>query len=258
MKTTDCDFLQQHFAALGLSSGQNVVVHSALAPLGLLQGGVQMLGNCLQNYLGPSATIAVPTYRLNAPVGETFDRASSLSLNVGSLSEYARRQPNAVRSCNPLHSHAFVGPLAKHFIQDSVRPSFGEGSDFAFFVERGFRCILLGCDLENAGTFVFHSQALSGNIPYRSWQIFERSCADQSQDKSAELVRFRYYARNKDAPRETRRTLEKPMVDAGLLMSAPVAYGKSMAFDCAPTCDFLVQLFLQQPDICVQAKKVSP
>ncbi|NJM30726.1 MAG: AAC(3) family N-acetyltransferase, partial [Rhizobiales bacterium] len=150
---------------------------------------------------------------------------------------------------NPLHSHAFVGPLAREFANDVPRASFGEGSDFEFLERNDFLCLMLGCDFENAGTFVFHSQACAGTIPYRSWRTLSRMCilGGEAQAKSYD---FAYYARNAGAPRETRREVERRMSDMGLLRSTPTVYGKSLSFECESANRFLTQLFVSEPMIC--------
>jgi aminoglycoside 3-N-acetyltransferase len=249
MKRTDKSALAAHLAALGVEPGRNVVVHSNLAAFGILDGGAEGLWKCLCEIAGDRATIVVPSYRLTAPAEEIFDRANSPSLSVGAFSEYVRRRPEAVRSANPLHSHCFVGPLASEFINDVPRPSFGHDSDFEFLERHGFLCLMLGCDLENAGTLVFHSQACAGTIPYRSWQTLRRMCI-LNGEAEAKPYDFAYYARVPGAPRETRRELQRRMLEAGLLRSAPAAYGKSLSLACGAANRFLTQLFRTEPMIC--------
>ena len=195
MKHTDSNALVAHLAELGAEQGRNVVVHSSLPVFGLLEGGPAALYDSLRGLIGADATIAVPAYRLTAPVDEVFKRAGSPSLSVGTFSEFLRKFPGAARSANPLHSHAFVGPLARHFINDLPRASFGPHSDFAFLVEHDFLCLMLGCNLENAGTFVFHSQACANSIPYRSWRNLSRLCVLNGED-APRAFEFAYYARN--------------------------------------------------------------
>jgi aminoglycoside 3-N-acetyltransferase len=222
-----------------------------------MQGGLAMLLDCLRSLAGPKATIAVPAYRLGADKSEVFDRAFNPSLKVGAFSEHVRLLPGAVRTANPLHSHSFVGPLAQNFVHDRVRPSFGPQSDFAFFVEEKFTCLCLGCDLENAGTFVFHAQALAGNIPYRSWQTLSRTCADSRAGVTPQIRDFDYYARIEGVPREQRRTLELLMAEAGQLRRANAQYGSSLSFACRPACEFLVDTFQRNPLVCVEASGIQ-
>lgn len=256
MKHTNREALATHLMALGVEPGRNVVVHSSLAAFGILEGGPAGLWKCLRDIVGTRASIAVPTYRLTAAENDVFDLVVSPSHAVGAFSEYVRQLPEAVRSANPLHSHAFVGPLAKQFVNDLPRASFGDGSDFEFLTRGDFLCLMLGCDFENAGTFVFHSQACAGTIPYRSWRKLSRRCI-LGGGSEAISYDFSYYARNQGAPRETRREIERRVSDAGLLRTAPAAYGKSLAFDCDPVNRFLTQLFVSEPMICAPQPAVS-
>jgi aminoglycoside N3'-acetyltransferase len=251
MKRTKKDELLAHLVDLGLERGRSAVVHSSLPAFGVIDGGIPQLFDCLREIVGPEATLAVPTYRLSAPQDEIFDRILSPSQKVGAFSEFFRLLPEAVRSANPLHSHAFLGPMAQHFAMDVVRPSFGPDSDFAFFAEHGFLCVCLGCDLENAGTFVFHAQALAGSIPYREWQTFRRLCYLHGAAEPVQLCSFDYYARKAGAPKETRREVQNRMHAAGLLRSAAASYGESVAFECRMAASFLTRLFQNEPLICL-------
>jgi aminoglycoside 3-N-acetyltransferase len=254
MKSTDAAKLAEHLTALGVAAGQNIVVHSSLAAFGVLDGGVAGLLQSCRDLIGPDAILAVPTYRLTAPIHEIFDRPHSPSQNVGAFSEHVRLHEASVRSCNPLHSHSFLGPQAEILAGNQVRPSFGPGSDFELLVQANFRAIYLGCNWQNAGTFVFHAQACANTIPYRSWQELSRHCnLRRSLNEPGEVrdYRFRYYARNVGAPRETRVGIENNLRSAGLLREAKLAYGASMSYDCAMVHVHLTKLFEKDPTFCV-------
>ncbi len=254
MKSTDATSLTEHLTALGVVTGQNIVVHSNLAAFGVLEGGVAGLLQSCRDLIGPGAILAVPTYRLTAPVDEIFDRPQSQSQKVGTFSEHVRLHQASARSCNPLHSHSFLGPQAEIFAGDHVRPSFGPGSDFELLVDAKFRVVYLGCNWHNAGTFVFHAQACANTIPYRSWQNFSRRCNLRRSCNEAGNVQectFQYYARNVGAPRESRWNVENNLRAVKLMQEARLVYGTSMSYDCAMVHCHLKKLFESNPMFCV-------
>lgn len=256
MKITTRDALVEHLGLLGLKSGMNVVVHSSLAPLGVLAGGLPTAYDALRSIVGGHATIAVPAYRIGAGREEVYDAQDSASLQVGAFSEYVRKLPSSRRSLNPIHSHAFQGPLAETATRAPCPASFGAGSDFEFMIEHGFTALFLGCDFENAGTCVFHAQAVADCIPYREWQQAVRSVTeiDSSGRKIVAVKSFPYYARVAGAPRETRRKLEARLRQDRLLSEASLPYGKSMAFDFPQVHAALVDIFRKDPLASVSAE----
>jgi aminoglycoside N3'-acetyltransferase len=250
MKSTTACELKQHLLQLELKPGSNVFLHSSLSSLGSFEGGVELMYSILRGILGPHGTIAVPAYRLNASADDVFDPPRSPSVGVGVFSEYVRMRTNARRSLNPLHSHAFDGPLSEKINVHAAVASFGPGSDFDFFLREGFRGLLLGCNFESAGTFIFHAQACANNIPYREWQTMRRAVKCYSTDGSAELVKvmdFPYYARKENAPRESRQGIENLLEKRGMLVRKPLVYSNSLSFSYDEVHRELVEMFIENP-----------
>jgi len=115
----------------------------------------QILGILLER-LGPKGTLVVPTCtpREGLPK-DPFDPALSPS-EAGSFSEFFRKQPGVLRSHNPTHSVAALGPLAADICAGhrtaAPRPgpwgdaAFGIGSPWDFLSEHGAAWLLVGAD----------------------------------------------------------------------------------------------------------------
>ena len=100
---------------LGLEPGQVVVVHSAMGNLHL-SFSYEQIPDLIADVIGPQGTALFPTYpKLTSHkfllTGEVFDVRHTPS-GMGILSEYARTQPDSMRSVHPTKSVCALGPLA--------------------------------------------------------------------------------------------------------------------------------------------------
>ena len=102
-----------------LTSGDTVYVHSSVDQLNLGFPFYRVLP-LIQNVIGPQGTVLFPTYPNRSPVssyeyllsGKVFDVRKTPSY-TGLLTEFARRQRNAVRSLHPTKSVCAIGRYAK-------------------------------------------------------------------------------------------------------------------------------------------------
>lgn len=95
--------LVEELRALGLNSGDAVVVHSSLR---LVAAGPGDVATALLRAVGREGLLVVPTFTYTT---ERYDAAETPG-RTGSLAETVRRRPDAVRSLHPTHSVAAVGP----------------------------------------------------------------------------------------------------------------------------------------------------
>ncbi|MGD0705443.1 MAG: AAC(3) family N-acetyltransferase [Trebonia sp.] len=160
--TLGCDL-----RALGLSTGDTVLVHSSASSLGFVVGGAQAVVQALLDVLGPDGTLVVPTHTpdncdpagwSNPPVPQAwwpvireqapgFDPARSPSRWIGVIAETARTWPGALRSDHPQVSFAALGRRAAeitggHQLDDAL----GERSPLGAIYRLDGKVLLLGCD----------------------------------------------------------------------------------------------------------------
>lgn len=239
LAVTTPEVFASHLEALGLREGMDVVVHSRLTAFGQLPQGVQGVYQSIRDIVGPSATIAVPAYRLHTAGSEGFDRMSSPGERVGVLSDYVRQLPGAVRSACPMHSHAAVGPKARLLETVTGAVSMGERSDFDLLHKAGFSALLLGCEFPESASFIVHVQAVLGNIPYRQWFDLSRP---QIINGHLEPFTCRYYGRvDRGTHVEDWNVGRDILRAAGKLRAAPCPYGTSYAFSLADMFDLLTR-----------------
>jgi aminoglycoside 3-N-acetyltransferase len=152
--------------ALGVASGNVLLMHSSYRSLGSVAGGPQAVVQALLDALGPDGTLVVPTHTpentdpatwVNPPVPEDWwpvirngapgfdmDRTPA-SRWMGRLAELVRTWPGALRSDHPQVSFAAVGRhaaeiAAGHQLNDAL----GERSPLGAVYRLDGRVLLLG------------------------------------------------------------------------------------------------------------------
>lgn len=100
--------------AIGINKGDVVIVHSSFKSLGVLENGAQTIVSALLDVLGTDGTLVFPTlcqkdwehvyenWHLDAPS------------DVGYLTNYFRKLPDAKRSNQATHSVAAIGKMADY------------------------------------------------------------------------------------------------------------------------------------------------
>jgi aminoglycoside 3-N-acetyltransferase len=110
-------------------------------------------------------TICVPTFTFSFCNGEVFDLERSKS-KMGSLNEYIRKQPQAIRSIDPLMSVALIGEdidLAEGVGHESI----GENSTFyKLHFRNNVRFLFLGVRLGDCFTYMHYIEKFL-NADYR-------------------------------------------------------------------------------------------
>jgi len=101
--------LERQFRGIGLQTGDKVVVHSSLRSIGRVEGGAPTVVRALLSVLGPEGLLVAPTFNFREP---RFDPDATPS-RMGVISETVRTWPGAVRSWQPTHTVAAIGPGAE-------------------------------------------------------------------------------------------------------------------------------------------------
>lgn len=161
-------------AALGLSTGDTVLVHTSMKAIGWVPGGQVAVVQALLDVLGPDGTLVVPTQTggnsdpklwSRPPVPQewwpvirehmpAFDPAITPSLGIGAVAEAVRTWPGAVRSDHPHTSFAAVGARAAALMaRHDLASQLGEGSPLRALEDVGARVLLLGVGYDACTAF---------------------------------------------------------------------------------------------------------
>jgi aminoglycoside 3-N-acetyltransferase len=151
--------LLEQLRAIGIETGDTLLVHSALSKMGYIEGGPTTVVDVLLDAVGEEGHVLMP----NSPNAEyqleyirnlsVFDVQNDKS-KLGAITETFRNHPEALRSCHPTEPVSCIGPNAAYFTQDH----FGEltpyttKSPFYRVAEKGGKILMIGVTLDNAGT----------------------------------------------------------------------------------------------------------
>lgn len=170
---------------LGLASGDTVYVHSSIDQLNLEFPFYRVLP-LLQNVIGKEGTVLFPTYP-NRKVssyeylrqGNVFDIRRTPSY-TGLLTEFARRQRNAVRSLHPTKSVCAIGRHAQEMTathQNSPWP-YDTCSPYYKLVEQEAKIVGLGVWTQYLSFVYCIDDALKADNPVQTYypQTFAARC----------------------------------------------------------------------------------
>jgi aminopeptidase-like protein/aminoglycoside N3'-acetyltransferase len=259
------DHLSRALRELGIRPGDAVMVHVCLETLGALadaagqdERDARVLA-ALRDAVGPTGSLFVPTYSFSFCRGEDFDReetpasAGPWSTSTAFLERF-RRLPGAVRSSDPIHSIAGIGPLASAVLDDVPPTCFGPGSVFSRLLDRDAKLLVIGAPLEEA-TFRHHAEELAG-VPFRFKKLFTGRIREAGRTrKSGWTYSVRLMADNAypDGAR-----LEALARDAGVCRAARVGAGEVLAVECRAYYELTVRELRRDPWLTARGPAADP
>jgi aminoglycoside 3-N-acetyltransferase len=182
---TEADFTKILAGDLGLAAGDLVYVHSGMDGLNLAFPFYRILF-LIQEVIGSRGTVLFPTYpnhRMSSYEyllqGKIFDVRRSPSY-TGILTEFARRQRNAVRSLHPTKSVCALGPAAREITATHHLSPYPYDICSPYFklIERGGKIIGLGATTNYISFGYCVDDALKERFPVRVYhdQVFDAAC----------------------------------------------------------------------------------
>jgi len=220
IKETNIEDMKQHLIALGVSKGDNLLVHSSLFSFGRISFNLNELIDLFIDLIGPNGTLFVPTYTFQITENDIYDPLKTHSEGLGVFSEAVRKHEKMVRSFCPIHNHCAIGKQANNLLLTNAKYSLGANSDFDFFNQLNVKIILLGADFHNSCTYLHHVEAVA-SVPYRKWLKLKRNILINNEVN--EMI-CHYFARNNDI-NNTHFNRIIPHLENLITVDAP--YGKS-------------------------------
>lgn len=144
--------------ALGLESGDYVLVHSSLSKIGWVCGGAEAVIDALLSVVGPEGTVAVPTLtgsRELSPENPPVFDPEKTPCWTGLIPETFRKRPEAVRSLHPTHSVAAIGKRAQELVagHETAAAPCGPGTPYFRLGSWNGKILFLGVDLRVNTTY---------------------------------------------------------------------------------------------------------
>jgi aminoglycoside 3-N-acetyltransferase len=147
--------------SLGVGAGDLLAVHSSLSSFGRVDGGARAVAQALVDSVSPGGSVFVPTFNYGQLA---FDPAATPSL-AGAITEAFRQLPGVVRSGQPTHPWAGMGPDAPDILDGHERATpFGPGSPVWKLWERNAWVLLMGVD-HRANSMIHVAEELE-RLPY--------------------------------------------------------------------------------------------
>lgn len=240
--------------AIGIGKGDTLFVHVCLDRLGQPKACAgeaetnQFLLDALQTVVGAEGTILVPTYTFSFCRQEVFDIDNSPTAGgpwstSAHFLEFFRNLPGVVRSADPIHSVAGLGPKAAALLGDVPNTCFGTDSVFARLLKADGKICNIGVELEEA-TFRHHAEEMAG-VPFRFKKLFTGHIRQSGKlRKTGWVYNVRVLADN-GYPEGTR--LERKAIAAGVCRVARVGCGELKAVDSRAYFDLTVRELAEDP-----------
>ena len=186
--------LRDDFEALGIEKGMVLLVHSSLSTLGWVCGGAVAVIIALQEVLGETGTLVMPTHSTdlsdpgqweNPPVPESwwqtiretmpaYDPDLTPTRSMGKIAETFRKQKDVLRSAHPQSSFSARGPQASYVVNNhALAYGMGENSPLARIYDLQGYVLLLG--VEHSSNTSIHLAEYRANFPTK--RIVKESAA---------------------------------------------------------------------------------
>jgi aminoglycoside 3-N-acetyltransferase len=216
-------------AALGsmdLPKNHIYMIHSSMLKFGLFEDGLEGFMEVLYDALGAQSSIVMPAFTFKNM--DNIWRSNDSRSQMGALTEYFRRHVAEGRSCHPLHSVCYSGPISSDVAPLMSLSSFGDNSVFEFLVNNEAINLSLGTDFVGGASYL-HLAEEQESIFYRAFVSLDLEVYDA--DNRLINDKFKYFARSCDdlgiEYKNEWAGLENALQDSGLLrvnndLSAPI------------------------------------
>lgn len=179
--------LIQQLKAIGIESGDILLVHSSLSKIGFVDGGAKTIVEALIETVGQSGHILMPTSPNNHLQLEYIQHLAEFDVlndksKLGAITEYFRTYPNVSRSLHPTEPVSCWGKNQNYFIDGhfNQRTPYNENSPFYKVAEKGGKILMIGVTLDNAGTNLHCLEdAVDFKFPVYYNQIFDVKIKDE-------------------------------------------------------------------------------
>ncbi|MGW6054143.1 aminoglycoside N(3)-acetyltransferase [Streptomyces sp. NPDC055189] len=163
----------------GLEEGMDVIVHSSLSSLGPVDGGAATVVDSLRSVLGPTGTLAVPTFtwqvtdpdpdHVGVPTTDVTTRRAAVpafhadldTTSMGAIPDTVRALTESIRSTHPQASVTAIGARAAEIAaHQPLGFALGPGSPFGRLHDLGGYILLVGVG-HDRNTFLHHVETLT-------------------------------------------------------------------------------------------------
>ena len=175
MKTFS-EFFESHLTALGIKSGDHLLMYSNVSSFGSLNNKIlEIIINNTLKRIGKSGTLLMPAYTFQVNKNYIFNvKILNKNFSTSSLTKAFFKLKNLKRSNRPIHSHIGVGRKA-YILNNKSNPfqSFEKNTDFDLMKKNNFKCVFLGCSPAEGGTYFLYLEHRA-NVKHRRKIIIKK------------------------------------------------------------------------------------
>ena len=191
--------LTNNFRALGVETGDILLVHSSYKSFGGVDGGPQTVIDALLEVLGQDGTLIMPTFNFDFCKGADWDVRETPS-QMGFMTNLVRQDARATRVFHPIYSFAVIGKHAEAFGELRDKSSYGANSAFAKLRELDGKIMVVGLSYNDSMTFFHHVEEMEG-VDYRYLKDFTGNITDW--DGNTTIDTYQMLVRNLEMGVET-------------------------------------------------------
>ncbi len=242
-------------SALGVSAGDEVLVHSSLWSLGWVEGGAQAVVDALVEAVGIEGTVLVPTLtgsgRLGPDFPPVFDPAETPSW-TGAIPETLRKDPRGRRSLHPTHSVAAIGRASEVLLQGhELSPSpCGAQTPYLRLAEPGRRgrILFIGVDLSCCTTL--HGVEEEARLPYHLQRGLTPARISVEGKERRVRAHLHYYG-----PRRNFRAIEPLLEERGLVRGGQVGNARCLLVETRGMVKLALEQVRRDPEFFLHASE---
>jgi aminoglycoside 3-N-acetyltransferase len=157
-------------------------------------------------------TLIFPTFTFSFSNFEDYDVSNSRS-RMGALTEYARKQPNSIRSNDPLMSVVVIGENKK-LIEGLGKDSVGKNSIFdKLHNTKNVKFLFFGTEIGQCFTHMHYVEEQL-NVPYRYNKSFTGKIINQ--DGESEIVTYNLFVKYRDIIPVVPDSFEEELIKKGI------------------------------------------
>ena len=180
--------LVDNFRAIGVDSGDTLLVHSSYKSFGGVDGGPQTVIDALLDVLGADGTLVMPTFNFDFCKGADWDVRETPS-QMGFMTNLVRQDARATRVFHPIYSFAVIGKHAQAFGALRDKSSYGANSAFAKLRELDGKIMVVGLSYNDSMTFFHHVEEMEG-VDYRYLKDFTGNITDWEGNTSVDTYQM--------------------------------------------------------------------
>ncbi|MBU0511293.1 MAG: AAC(3) family N-acetyltransferase [Chloroflexi bacterium] len=172
------DNLTTEFRAIGVQTGDTLLVHSSYKSFGGVEGGPQTVIDALLHVLGDAGTLIMPTFNFDFCKGKPWDVRSTPS-HMGAITDMVREHPDSRRVFHPIYSFAILGKHAEFLTKERYKSSYERNSLFGKLRDLDGKIMVVGLSYNDSMTFFHHIEELEG-VDYRYMKVFTGMVTDEN------------------------------------------------------------------------------